>query len=103
MLDELYAKWFNKRWRCTVEVPSGDKIKKMIDQYKGVFFCCIGLGISVAVVFLFVEQALYKWAIPFLRRQAKTSSWKGLKLMFISQVRSSPFSFISLFDNIIAV
>jgi ionotropic glutamate receptor NMDA 3A len=83
-LDELYNKWFNKRVKCNKK-GSDDKIRIDVDQYKGVW-AYLGIGILAAVVVLFLEQALYKWTIPFLRSKPKISNWKSLKLMFISQV-----------------
>ena len=83
-LDELYSKWFNRRVKC-ISKPSEQKISIGVDQYKGVFLL-LALGVATATLVLFVEQILYKWTIPFLRKQSKESFWKSLKLMFISQV-----------------
>lgn len=83
-LDELYHKWFNKRINCNRKAAD-DKIRIDFEQYKGVF-AFLGLGVIAAVLVLFLEQALYKWTIPFLRKKSKKSPWKSLKLMFISQV-----------------
>ncbi len=83
-LDELYNKWFNKRVRC-ISKPSDNKIRIGVDQYKGVFLY-LGIGMISAIVVSFLEQVLYKWTIPFLRSKPLESTWKSLKLMFISQV-----------------
>lgn len=89
-LDELYNKWFNKRVKCNRK-PSDDKIRIDVEQYKGVY-AYLGLGILAAVLVLLLEQALYKWTIPFLRSQPRKSNWKSLKLMFISQVYREKFN-----------
>ncbi len=82
--DELYIKWFKKRVTCNRK-PGDDKIRIDLQQYKGVFLYVL-IGIGLAVVVLFFEQALYKWTIPYLRNKPRKSEWKSLKLMFISQV-----------------
>ena len=52
-----------------------------------------------AVVVLVLEHAMYKWTIPFLWGKPKTSKWKSLKLMFISQVISCRVFFFLLFAH----
>jgi ionotropic glutamate receptor NMDA 3A len=83
-LDELYNKWFNKRVKC-IRKATDDKIRIDVEQYKGVYLY-LGLGLVAAIFVLLLEQALYKYTIPFLRSKPKKSEWKSLKLMFISQV-----------------
>lgn len=97
LLDELYTKWFKKRVTCNRK-PGEDKIRIDLDQYKGVFLYVL-IGIALAVVVLFFEQALYKWTIPYLRNKPRKSEWKSLKLMFISQVGSSKFEDFLIFFN----
>jgi ionotropic glutamate receptor NMDA 3A len=83
-LDELFNKWFNKRVKCNKK-GSDDKIRIDVEQYWGVY-AYLGIGLLAAILVLFLEQALYKWTIPFLRGKPKKSNWKSLKLMFVSQV-----------------
>ena len=82
-LDELFNKWFNKRMKCNRKA-SDDKIRIDVHQYKGVY-AYLGIGLIAAILVLLLEQGLYKWTIPFLRSKPKVSTWKSLKLMFISQ------------------
>jgi hypothetical protein len=56
-----------------------------VDEYKGVFLY-LGIGMCAAIIVSFMEQVLYKYTIPYLRNKPLDSSWKSLKLMFISQV-----------------
>ena len=46
---------------------------------------CVGIIAGVGVLFL--EQGVFRWLVPILRRYPGSSIWKSVHLMFFSQVK----------------
>jgi hypothetical protein len=82
-LQDLYL----RRGMCqdAVRQTQGEATRMVFSQHAGLYLL-LGVGIALCAVLLVAEHCVFKWLVPYWRRQPATSVWKSFSMMFWNQV-----------------
>jgi hypothetical protein len=82
-LQDLYL----RRGMCqdAVRQTQGEATRMAFSQHAGLYLL-LGVGIALCAVLLIAEHCVFKWLVPYWRRQPATSVWKSFSMMFWNQV-----------------